>query len=210
MQRYLWLALALTACAKSAKEAAPAKEQPPPPPPPPMAVSPTVGAQSSAGATGGAPGGGTDQGALEQARSNASLGVSADTTAFDPIGSGSERPKDGPTMMRRPVSTQAAIGAVTVDGKPAPSALSQAIKVRVSDVQACYDKAGKADLAGALEISFSVLPTGALASASVESTTLKNMAVESCVIGVLQGIKLAKPLGTTETKARVAISFAAK
>lgn len=221
VQRYLLLALVLTSCAKSAKEAPtsssgdgakqtqtqpppppPPTQSPPPPPPPP--AEPVVGGST-----------GADQGAVEHARSSASLGVSADTTAFDPIeqGSGTDRRKQmplPPAGAKGKASTHAAIGAVTVDGKPAPDALAQAIKVRVSDVQACYDKAGKPELAGTLEISFAVLPTGALANASVESTTLKNMAIESCVIGVLQGIKVAKPLGPTETKARVSLSFAAK
>ncbi len=218
MQRYLWLALALTSCAKSSKEAGPAStgagegnaSQAPAPTAPAATATPTP-----------APGSGNE--ALEHARAGASLGVSAETDAFD------ETTGDGGQLNQRrkgeekekaiadpkgggggggPIkaAVQATIGAVTVGGKPAADPLVQAVKVRVSDVQACYDKAGKPELSGALEITFTVLPTGALADAKVKSTTLKNMAIESCVVGVIQGIKVAK--GAAETKASVAITFA--
>jgi hypothetical protein len=209
VQRYLWIALVLTSCAKSSKEPAPAsgganESKPPPAEPATTATPPAPGSAE----------------ALEHARTGASLGVSADTTAFDePDATGSvNRNRRGGTKgdtagapggpgPAKPMAAGAKIGAVTVDGKPAPDALTQAVVVRGSDVQACYAKAGKPDLKGAVEITFSVMPTGALGHAKVKSTTIKNVSLEACVVGVIQGIKLTKPLGTSETKATVSITF---
>jgi hypothetical protein len=222
VQRYLWIALVLAACAKSAKDPGPTSSSSDTASQSTQSTPPVGGGQPSPPPPLGDPGDtGADKTALDHARSGASLGVSADTDAFEPLpgaGTVAEGGKQPPRPDRKvepkgadgkPAAIQATIDAVTVDGKAAPAALAQALKVRVSDVQACYDKVGKPGLAGTLEISFAVLPTGALTTASVQATSLKNMAVESCVIGVIGAIKLAKPLGPTETKATVAIKFAA-
>lgn len=206
---------------------------PTPTPTPGQTPQPAVG-----GDKGGSAGPSADE-IKEATRNGAMLGPSAPTSAFDPLPEEGSAAKASPNGSRRGATVasggggggggagsgvrvapppeplaqsgyEAKIGAVTVDGKPAPDALAHAIRVRSSEVQACYTKTlGKqADVRGAMKLTFTVVPTGAITTAAVETTSVKNMELESCVVGVLQKIKLAKPLGTANIAAAVTITFA--
>jgi len=164
--------------------------QPPPPPPP--------------------PGGGPAGDPKEDLRNQASLGPSAPTSAFDPIdgtkpdkGGPPESPKVDPKTLLR-----AKVGAVTLGGKPAPEALTRALKIRVSEVQACYDRApNKPTKAAQVKLSFKLVETQ-LVAPRVDTSTLKNVELEGCIVGVVQETHLDKSLGTDTPVGTVIITFA--
>jgi hypothetical protein len=171
--------------------------QPPPPPPDP----------------------GTDTAsAKDHSRSDAVLGPTNDSHAFDPIEGGSDKggrdakkvkttgggetantPKTTPPP--KDASKDVRVVSITAaDGKPAPAAVDQTLRTHLSEVKACYDK--YPTITGTLALTFTVNGAGALTGATVKSSTVKKIELEACVIGVLQTLKLAKPLGA-ETKAVV-------
>ena len=177
---------------------------------------------------------------MEAARNGAILGPTAETHSFDPIedktggapkvgggGGGGDAAKGGgpktatataaketpsPESSRRGgvVALFATVGDVKIDGKPAPAALTKALVLHVTDVQACYDKATtKPTAAVGLTIAFTVAASGQLSSVAVERSTLKNVELEGCIVGVIQKIKLAAPLGTDEVHGTTRVSFGA-
>ncbi len=231
LRRLLGLALVLAApaCAKGAKEAAPAQGTGNPEAQP---ASPTTATQSPGEGGSGDPG--RDQ-AIEEARKQAILGPSADTHSFDPIpdgpvipqldkgafkhkGTGGSQPVEAPKVAapsngtRGSADYHAQIGVVALaDSKAEISTdLVRSVKVRGTEVQACYDNALEKSphLVGMLRIAFTVAPSGALTAAKVATSTVKNIALESCVIAAIEAVKLPKPLAATDTAATVTITFA--
>jgi TonB family protein len=59
----------------------------------------------------------------------------------------------------------------------------------------CYEKklAGRPELAGKIAVSFKIGPTGAVADASVRSTSMNNVDVEACTVGVIRSLKFPPP-----------------
>lgn len=233
------IALVLASCSKGAKEAAPSAT--------PTKAEPTTDSD------------GARQKALEEARNAAMMGVSAPTTAFDPIpdDKGTEppphQPKEGSTPppkpppktkgsspppkpppttqgsqapvggsggggstdLRKPTTAPqfgTTIGRVTLAGSPAPDELSRLIRTRNAEVQACYTKslASFPELVGKLDITFVVAASGAIGEVTIEASTVKNLPLESCVVGVLQKARLETPVKAEDTPGAVTITFAKK
>jgi hypothetical protein len=157
-----------------------------------------------AAATGGAaPGNGS---ALEAARNQASLGASAPTSAFEPLDDKGKDPKavmSAPTVKRGREQYEVALS-VTVADQPAPPVLTAVLTTSEPQLRACFEKRPSAT--GVLRIAFTVLPTGTLSAVNTVKTTVKDVDIEACIIGVIGTLKLGKPLAATETKAVVELT----
>ena len=62
------------------------------------------------------------------------------------------------------------------------------IRRHVNELRYCYQKElqKKPDLAGTLKVTFSIAPTGQVARAALDSTTMGNAAVESCAVAAVK------------------------
>lgn len=218
--------VALAACASKKKDAAPAPTAGEGGSPAADQPAPVVGrAPQDPASTGQAPAalpppppGGPDgsrQQAIDQTRQGGLLGPSAPTSAFDPIDADPNAPRaKAPALQPKgggggDLPTYGAhVGAVTfADGKPAEPLLARALKVRVADVQACYEKTRvkKPTLTGTLKLTFTVSKTGALTAVTVVSSDLKDIELESCVINVVQTTRV--KASDAESKSVVTIKF---
>jgi TonB family protein len=161
--------------------------------------------------TGGGPPGGApnDQAAKEAARSQGLLGPS-DQDSFRPL---EQAPKgDGKAKAPRAVQgavVSVAIGTPVLAAKGDASLVITALGKRQAELDKCYATArgANASLAGSVTVAFTINPDGTLAAVSVSASTVKNAALEKCVVGVVGAAKLDKPLGTSAIKATLPLSF---
>jgi hypothetical protein len=90
---------------------------------------------------------------------------------------------------------------VPVGGPPADgltrNEIDAVIKASAGAIRSCYqaELAKSPDLAGKIVVQFRIDGAGAVASASIKSTTMKSPPVESCVVGTIK--KLAFPAKAT-------------
>jgi hypothetical protein len=201
VKRLLFIALVLASCSKANKDSAPATGGSP--------NQDKVKAEPS-------PEPGNGSAALEAARNQGGLGVSGDTTAFDPIGSegsgSSAEKRKAPPITGGVPAFVATIDTVTVDGKPAAAEITQAVTVAGAEIQVCYDKArapNKKNIVGTLKIAFTILKTGAIASTAIEGKALGEFELENCVMGALSRMKVSKP-PADKVNAIATITFAMK
>jgi hypothetical protein len=71
------------------------------------------------------------------------------------------------------------------------------IKAHIADVRGCYDAAlkQKADLAGTVNVSFSVGPDGKVIDAQLKDSTFKLPALETCIVNKAKTWPFPKPAG---------------
>jgi len=225
--RWALIVVALSACAKKKEDRAPAAveaKEPAKPEPTPVTEAPKLeqGERSR------------EDEAKEAMRNGGGLGPSAETDAFDTDPTGGEGSDSATKKKTKTGSGSAAtttkgkdnspivggdgtrgaeptlyakVGEVFVDGKPAPAALSKALVLSVSEIQACYDKVpNKPTKASGFKLAFSVGSDGVVSSVSVENSTVKNLLIETCVGTVIGRIKM-NPPPATEIKATARVSF---
>jgi TonB family protein len=78
-----------------------------------------------------------------------------------------------------------------------PAKTQATVRGHLPEIQRCYER-GKMDepeLRGRVTLKISVSATGAVSSATVETSTLHSSAVESCMIATVGGWTFAPPAG---------------
>ena len=88
-------------------------------------------------------------------------------------------------------------GRTVVKGSLTKAEISRVIRRNLPRFKFCYEKqlAANPDLAGKVAVSFTIAPTGAVARASVQESSMNEAAVESCVARVMKSLKFPKPRG---------------
>ncbi len=219
--------LVLVGCAKHAskQEAATA------PPPDRQAVAPVVtGAAPSPGEppqlppaeptpiNGASPTRGGDKAAKEAARSQGLLGPT-DKDSFRPL----DGPEGGGAAPTRSKDRDSKVTVPSVGGAPTGVSLGvpamasndhgTAVRAAVANNQAALDKCyatartTKATLAGTLSLKFTVKADGKLDAVTVHTSTVKDAALERCIVGIVQATKLGQPLGSTALSGTMPFTF---
>jgi TonB family protein len=201
-------------------------DEPPSQPTQPAPMAPTGGAPNEQGQGTAAPVVGAkpeEKAAKEAARSQGLLGPS-DQDSFRPLedpvaGSGKEKSTTrsgtvaqnaaGPGEKGDGAATGIALGAPVLATKADASLVVTALGKRRPELDKCYATARgtRVGLTGSLTVAFTIQPDGRLASVTVASSTVKDAALETCIVGVVGATKLDKPLGTAPIKATLPITF---
>jgi TonB family protein len=106
----------------------------------------------------------------------------------------------------RPIAARAEEPAPSTSSAPAvpraggtldPARIQAVVKARLPEVRRCYERAkmDEPDLKGRVTLRISVSATGAVSSSTIESSTLGNSRVESCIADAVQGWRFPAPLG---------------
>lgn len=84
-----------------------------------------------------------------------------------------------------------------VQGALSRDVVKRVVHRHVNQVRYCYEKqlVQNPNLAGRIMVRFVITKTGAVSAASVSSTTLKNVPVESCVVRVVRRMQFPQPQG---------------
>ncbi len=80
-----------------------------------------------------------------------------------------------------------------------PASIQAVVKSRLPEIRRCYErgKMDEPDLKGRVTVKISVSATGAVSSSTIETSTLGNGRVESCIIDAVQGWRFPAPTGGT-------------
>lgn len=89
-------------------------------------------------------------------------------------------------------STTTTLGRASVLSKEEISAV---IRRNLPRFKYCYEKklAGRPELAGKIAVYFKIGPTGAVAEASVRSTSMNDVEVEACTVKVMRSLEFPQP-----------------
>lgn len=88
-------------------------------------------------------------------------------------------------------------GRTIIKGALSKAEISRVIRKNLSRFKYCYEKQLNAHpkLAGKVSVYFTIAPTGGVAAAKVQESTMKNAAVEGCVTKTMRTLKFPKPKG---------------
>jgi TonB family protein len=88
-------------------------------------------------------------------------------------------------------------GPVAVRGALDKEIVRRIIRSHVNEVKYCYEVEllRHNDLAGRIAVNFTIAPTGQVAAALVQSSTMNNPRVESCLVGAVRRWEFPKPTG---------------
>ena len=88
-------------------------------------------------------------------------------------------------------------GKITVMGTLPKEVIRRVIRQRNKNFRYCYEKELIRDpkISGKVMVKFTIAKTGGVSKASVQSTTLKNKPLESCLIKTIKAMKFPKPSG---------------
>lgn len=185
--RHALVAIALVSCAKSADKS-PASSAPPPPPAP---------AEQATGTD-------SREKALDEARTEAILGPSNPTPAFDQSGEFEAKGGDGAGAKKEaPKPAPSPTTAAVMDRAPepvaivgeAPEPVGEVLRAARSDISACGKQ--HADGSGKLTVVLTVGADGTVTAAKAVSSTITKKALEACALGVVRKLQL-KPRSASE------------
>ncbi|MFO0686690.1 MAG: AgmX/PglI C-terminal domain-containing protein [Sandaracinus sp.] len=108
------------------------------------------------------------------------IGHGAGTGGGDGYGDGVASFHGGPRHVLPHIGT----GEAEVRGALSREAIRRTIRRHINEVRFCYEQqlSQRPDLAGRVTVSFIISSTGAVSSSGMQSTTLNNAAVESCIV----------------------------
>ena len=198
MTRWLLIALAVSACAKG-KDSAPAPTNTSADT---AAQTPAVITTPAAPTTGGSDPEAARKQAAEHARNHASLGVSAKTDAFDPIGEGNGTAKGDPKPKKLDPQTRDRNDANTVTPAPDREGSSNGVRVDSGDKTRGTDKELiYRALIGAVKLDGKAAPAALVKAfranvTKVQACYVKTLAASPKLVGQLQVTFTVLPTGT--------------
>jgi TonB family protein len=88
-------------------------------------------------------------------------------------------------------------GRTLYEGNLSRAEIDRVIRQNLPRFQNCYQRAlvRSRNLAGKVAVRFTIAPTGGVAQANVDETSMGDAAVESCIVGVMQSLRFPKPRG---------------
>jgi hypothetical protein len=97
-------------------------------------------------------------------------------------------------ITRAPEITQ---GNFTIRGSLDKEIIRRVVHLHMKEVKYCYDKelGRKASLAGRISVNFVISSLGQVISSVLQSTTMNDLGVESCVVGAIKRWEFPKPTG---------------
>lgn len=103
----------------------------------------------------------------------------------------------GQLKPRRPGGLHIIPGIVTTRGNLDKEIVRRIIRAHMNEVKFCYEQelSRKADLAGRISVQFSISPMGQVIASAMQSTTMGNPRVESCVVNAVKRWAFPKPQG---------------
>jgi TonB family protein len=98
---------------------------------------------------------------------------------------------------RRTLVPDYVVGQPVVHGALDKEIIRRIIRRHINEVKYCYEAelARNHDLGGRVAVNFTIAPSGLVAAAVVQSTTMDNARVESCVVGAVRRWEFPKPAG---------------
>jgi outer membrane biosynthesis protein TonB len=86
-----------------------------------------------------------------------------------------------------------------VDGGLDPEVIAVYIKSQLGQIRYCYERqlSANPDLYGKVQIKFTIGGDGRVVEQSIGTTTMKNAAVEGCILRRVSGWRFPKPTGGT-------------
>ncbi|HVY39271.1 MAG TPA: AgmX/PglI C-terminal domain-containing protein [Polyangia bacterium] len=98
---------------------------------------------------------------------------------------------------RKPHPPDILIGSASVRGSLDKEIIRRIVRQHLNEVRYCYVNALAAHptLAGRVVVQFTIAPTGSVLAAVLSSSTLGNLAVESCVVGAVRRWEFPQPQG---------------
>jgi hypothetical protein len=98
---------------------------------------------------------------------------------------------------RRATAPDFIAGQPVVRGSLDKDIIRRIIRRHVNEVKFCYEQelARHQDLAGRIAVNFTIAPTGQVAAAVVQSTTMANVRVEGCLLGAVRRWEFPRPAG---------------
>jgi hypothetical protein len=106
-------------------------------------------------------------------------------------------PGIGNLAQRHPRPPSVTQGIITTKGSLDKEIIRRVVHLHMNEVKFCYDKelSRKADLAGRISVQFVISGMGEVISSVVQSSTMDNPHVESCVVGAVKRWPFPKPTG---------------
>jgi TonB family protein len=98
---------------------------------------------------------------------------------------------------RRTITPDFIAGQPSVRGSLDKDIIRRIIRRHLNEVKFCYEQelARNQELGGRIAVNFTIAPTGQVAAAVVQSTTMGNVRVESCLVGAVRRWEFPKPAG---------------
>ena len=115
-------------------------------------------------------------------------------------------------LPRRPIHVpDYVVGQPVVRGALDKEIIRRIIRRHINEVKFCYEVelARNQNLGGRVAVNFTIMPTGQVAAALVQSTTMGNPRVESCLVGAVRRWEFPKPVGGGVVIATYPFSFMA-
>jgi len=108
-------------------------------------------------------------------------------------------PSRGGGELRRhiPKPPSVALGIVTARGSLDKEIIRRVVRLHMNEIKYCYDKelVTKAGLEGRISVQFIIAGTGQVINSLLQSTTMNNVQVESCVVSAVKRWDFPKPTG---------------
>jgi hypothetical protein len=116
----------------------------------------------------------------------------------------------GTLKPRRPVGPVVMPGTVVTKGSLDKEIVRRIIRSHMNEVKFCYEQqlTKHADLAGRISVQFSISPMGQVLTSVMQSTTMGNVQVESCVVNAVKRWSFPKPEGGGLVMVMYPFSFA--
>ena len=89
------------------------------------------------------------------------------------------------------------LGVITAKGSLDKEIIRRVVRLHMNEVKYCYDRelVRKAGLEGRISVQFIIAGTGQVINSFVQSTTMNNLQVESCVVSAVKRWDFPKPTG---------------
>jgi hypothetical protein len=103
----------------------------------------------------------------------------------------------GTLARHHPITPAITVGQVTTRGSLDKEIIRRVVRLHMNEVKYCYDQelVRKPGLAGRISLQFIISGTGQVISSFVQSTTMSNVRVESCVASAVKRWPFPKPTG---------------
>jgi hypothetical protein len=121
------------------------------------------------------------------------------TGKLNTLGGKSYGPTRGGGELRRhiPKPPSVVLGVVTAKGSLDKEIIRRVVRLHMNEVKYCYDRelVRKAGLEGRISVQFIIAGTGQVITSVMQSTTMNNIQVESCVVSAVKRWDFPKPTG---------------
>jgi TonB family protein len=91
-----------------------------------------------------------------------------------------------------------------------PNVISETINRAMPMYGACLGKAGESAPSGKMDVKFVISGEGKVTKAAAANSTLKNEAVENCVVDVVKGLQFPEPMGHGSVDVTYPFAFTSK